>query len=125
MRTTIVMVAIVLVWAVSSVAEEMGGTGVWIVDRNKPDEPLRTGQVWPKSPADKAGIKEDWFIISIDGTNVVHMPIVKAVNMVRGPVGKVVTLEIANPTRSKTNKFLVKRGRIVIAGNQVVKITDE
>lgn len=106
-------------------AEEIGGTGAWIVDRSSADEPLRTGQVWPNSPADKAGIKPGWFLISIDGTNVVSMHMTNAVRMVRGPVGKPVTLEIADPTRSKTNKFVVKRGNVVIRDNRVVEITDQ
>ena len=48
----------------------------------------------------------------------------ECVEQVRGPVGKVVTLEIADPTRSQTNKFTVKRGKIVIENNRVVEITD-
>jgi hypothetical protein len=35
-----------------------------------------------------------------------------------------VTLELADPARSKTNKFVVKRGKVVIKGNTVVEITD-
>ena len=105
-------------------AEEMGGTGVWLADRRSAGEPLRTCQVWPRSPADKAGIKPGRFLISVDGTNVVRMPLTNATSMVRGPVGKVVTLEIADPTRNQTNKFTVKRGKIVIENNRVTAITD-
>ena len=105
-------------------AEEMGGTGVWIADRKSADEPLRTLQVWPGSPADKAGIKPGWFLISVDGTNVVRMPLTNALSMIRGPVGKVVTLEITDPARSLTNKFTVKRGKIVTENDRVVAITD-
>jgi carboxyl-terminal processing protease len=119
------MIAIGFVASVLTLlAEEIGGTGAWIVNRRSADEPLRTGQVWPNSPADKAGIKPGWFLISIDGTNVVNMHVTNAVSMVRGPVGKTVTLEIADPTRSKTNKFVVKRGKVVIKDNRVVEITD-
>jgi len=80
--------------------------------------------VWPKSPAEKAGIEPGWFLISVDGTNVVTMSVTNAMNMIRGPVGKVVTLEIADAARSKTNKFAVKRGRAVIRDNRVVEITE-
>ena len=106
-------------------AEEPGSTGVWIVGRRTPDEPLRTGKVWPQSPADKAGIKPGCYLIAIDGTNVVHLPITNAVNLVRGPIGKIVTLEIADPARTKTNKFVVKRGKAVIQNNQVINVTGE
>ena len=124
MKMRVIIAAGFLASVLTLLAEEMGGTGVWIADRRSPDEPLRTCQVWPKSPADRAGIKPGWFLISVDGTNVVKMPLTNAMSMVRGPVGKVVTLEIADPTRSQTNKFTVKRGKIVIENNRVVEITD-
>jgi carboxyl-terminal processing protease len=124
MKMRVVVAVGFLVSGMTLLAEEMGGTGVWIADRRSPDEPLRTCQVWPLSPADKAGIKPGWFLITVDGTNVVRMPLTNAMSMVRGPVGKVVTLEIADPTRSRTNKFTVKRGKIVVENNRVVEITD-
>jgi carboxyl-terminal processing protease len=124
MKMRVIVAVGFLASGLTLLAEEMGGTGVWIADRRSADEPLRTCQVWPGSPADKAGIKPGWFLISVDGTNVVRMPLTNAMSMVRGPVGKVVTLEIADPTRSQTNKFTVKRGKIVIENNRVVEITD-
>ena len=124
MKRRVIVAVGFLALELTLLAEEMGGTGVWIADRRSADEPLRTVQVWPGSPADKAGIKPGWFLISVDGTNVVRVPLTNAMSMVRGPVGKVVTLEIADPTRSQTNKFAVKRGRIVIENNRVVAITD-
>lgn len=120
MRVAFVFAAV----AIALFAAEMGSTGVWIVDRRKGDEPLMTGQVFPKSPADRAGIKQGWFVISVDGTNVVTMAATNAVKMIRGTVGTVVTLELADPTRNKANKFTVKRGRAVIQNSSVVEITD-
>jgi carboxyl-terminal processing protease len=124
MKMRVIVAVGFLASGLTLLAEEMGGTGVWIADRRSADEPLRTVQVLPGSPADKAGIKPGWFLISVDGTNVVRMPLTNALSMVRGPVGKVVTLEIADPTRNQTNKFTVKRGKIVIENNRVVEITD-
>ena len=80
--------------------------------------------VWTNSPADKAGIRSGCFLISVDGTNVVTMSATNAVKMVRGPIGKVVTLEIADAARTTTNKFTVKRGKTVIQNNRVVEITE-
>ena len=80
--------------------------------------------VWPKSPADKAGIKPGLFVIAVDGTNVVRKPAPKVMRMVRGPVGTVVTLELADAARTKTNTFAVKRGKAVIRDNKVVDITE-
>ena len=62
--------------------------------------------------------------ILVNGTNVVKLPATNAVSMIRGAVGTVVTLEIADPARSKTNKFAVKRGKVVIEDNRVVEITN-
>jgi C-terminal processing protease CtpA/Prc len=108
----------------TSHAEDIGATGVWIVDRRSPDEPLRTGMVWTNSPGDKAGIKSGLFLIAVDGTNVVTRSAADAMRMIRGPVGKVVTLEIADAHRTTTNKVTVKRGRAVIRNNRVVEISE-
>jgi C-terminal processing protease CtpA/Prc len=124
MKMRMIVSVTILTAGLTLLAEELGGTGVWIADRRSADEPLRTVQVWPGSPADKAGIKPGWFLISVDGTNVVSMPLTNAMSMLRGPVGKAVTLEVTDPSGSQTNKFTVKRGRIVIENNRVVAITD-
>jgi carboxyl-terminal processing protease len=127
LATSHIVKTFVLVWAFLSIgfassAEEYGATGMWINDRKGPDEPLRTGMVWTNSPADKAGIKSGQFLIAVNGTNVVSKSVVEAMRMVRGPVGAVVTLELADTALTKTNKFTVKRGRAVIRNNQVVEI---
>ena len=113
-----------LVFRFTSFADEDGVTGVWIVDRKTANEPLRTGMVWPKSPAAKAGIKSGLFLIAVDGTNVVRKSAAEAVRMVRGPVGQVVALEIADAARTITNKFRLKRARAVIRDNRVVEISE-
>src|SRR5690349_1643738 len=97
---------------------------MWIVDRRRADEPLRTGMVWTNSPSDKAGIKSGLFLIAVNGTNVVNKSAAEAMSMVRGQVGAVVTLEIADAELTKTNKFTLKRGRAVIRDNRVVEITE-
>jgi C-terminal processing protease CtpA/Prc len=104
-------------------AEEIGATGMWINERKSANEPLRTGMVWTNSPADKAGIKSGLFLISVNGTNVVSKSAAEASAMVRGPVGAVVTLDIADAALSKTNKFMIKRGRAVIRNNKVIEIS--
>jgi C-terminal processing protease CtpA/Prc len=123
MKTLVLVFAFLSIGFASS-AEEVGATGMWINDRKSPDEPLRTGMVWTNSPADKAGIKTGLFLIAVNGTNVVTKSAAEASSMVRGPVGKVVTLEIADAKRTATNKFTLKRGRAVIRNNQVVEITE-
>jgi C-terminal processing protease CtpA/Prc len=123
MKTLVLVFALLNIGFASS-AEEYGATGMWINDRKNPGEPLRTGMVWTNSPADKAGIKSGQFLIAVNGTNVVNKSAVEAMSMVRGPVGAVVTLEIADTALTRTNKFRVKRGRAVIRNNQVVEINE-
>ena len=123
MKTLLLILALLTV-KFTSAAEEVGATGVWIVNRKTADEPLRTGMVWTNSPADKAGVKSGLFLIAVNGMNVATKSAAQASSMVRGPVGKVVTLEIADAKRTATNKFTVKRGKAVIRNNQVVEITE-
>jgi len=123
MKTVVFVLALLSIEFASS-AEEIGATGMWINDRTRPDEPLRSGMVWTNSPADKVGIKPGLFLIAVNGTNVVSKSAVEVVSMVRGPVGAVVTLELADTALTKTNKFTVTRGRAVIRNNQVVEIRE-
>ncbi len=105
--------------AAAILAADFGGVGLVIVERESDTEPLRTQAGYPGSPAEQAGIKTNGLLISVDGTNVVSMSLTQAVSMVRGPVGTLLTLEIADSTRSHTNKFTVKRGRVVISNRKV------
>jgi C-terminal processing protease CtpA/Prc len=123
------MKAVVLTLALLSIgfasnADEFGATGMWINGRKNPSEPLRTGMVWTNSPAYKAGIKSGLFLIAVNGTNVVTKSPEEVSRLVRGPVGTVVTLEIADVGRTRTNKFTIKRGRAVVFNNQVVEISE-
>ena len=108
-----------LTFTLSVLAGDMVGIGVVIVDKKNDSEPLRTGVVYPGSPAERAGIKPDWYLISVDGTNVVSMSLTQSMSIVRGPIGTSVTLELTDSTRSQTNKFTVKRSRYVFSGQKV------
>jgi len=104
-----------VVFALPVLAGDFGGIGLVIVDRSNSDEPLRTGNVYPGSPAERSGVTTNGFLISVDGTNVVSMSLTQSASLVRGPVGKFVTLEIADSNMSATNTFTVKRSRTVIS----------
>ncbi|MGO8929997.1 MAG: S41 family peptidase [Limisphaerales bacterium] len=97
----------------------MGGIGIVVVDRTTASEPLRIKSVIPRSPAERAGIKPDCFLISVDGTNVVSMPFTRARSMLLGPVGTSVTLDLADSKMSQTNRFTAKRGRMVFSKTKV------
>ena len=47
------------------------------------------------------------------------MSLRQAASVMRGLVGTSVTLEVADATLSQTNKFTVKRGKIVISKDKV------
>lgn len=104
--------------------EGIGGIGLVIVQRDNDRDLLRTKSVYPGSPAERAGITTNGFLISINGTNALSMSITQVVSMVRGPVGAFVTLQIADSTMTHTNEFTVKRARIIIADKRV-KFTDD
>jgi C-terminal processing protease CtpA/Prc len=105
-------------------AGDIGGIGLVIVDRQTGSEPLRTGSVYPGSPAERAGVTTNGFLISVDGTNVVSMSLNQSASIVRWPVGSFVTLEIADSNMSRTNKFTVKRHKMVIS-NQKIEFFDQ
>ena len=117
MKTKLIILLGLLTFTLTVMAGDLVGIGVVIVDKKKEGEPLRTGVVYPGSPAKRAGIKPDWYLISVDGTNVVSMSLVQSMGIMRGPIGTSVTLELADSTRSQTNKFTVKRKRMIFSGH--------
>src|SRR5262249_49708070 len=98
---------------------EYGGIGLVIVDRRSDAEPLRTGKAYPGSPAERAGVQGNGFLISINGTNVVGMSLAQSMNLMHGPVGSLVTLEIADSTMSHTNNFTIKRSKVVVSEHKI------
>ena len=99
--------------ALASSAIQTGNIGIVIGKRN-PGEPLPIDSVFPGSPAEEAGIKTNWFIISVDGTNVVNALPENCMQMIHGQVGTSVTLELADPQRQQTNTFTVKRADVAM-----------
>src|SRR5664279_484727 len=116
MKTRLIFVIGLLSLTLSVLAGDLVGIGVVIVDKKKDGEPLRTGVVYPGSPAERAGIKPNWYLISVDGTNAVSMSLRQSMSVLRGPIGSSVTLELADSTRSQTNKYTVKRSRMIFSG---------
>ena len=110
--------------ATTATAADIAGVGVALIDRRSPNEPLRIGSIIPGSPAERAGIKPDSFLISVDGTSTVTMSLRQATSLVRGLVGTPVTLELADAALSHTNNFTVKRGKIVISKDKVEVIEE-
>lgn len=119
MKPGILITLGILALTVSAMAAEIGGIGLVLDSRKKETEPLRTVETIPGSPAERAGIKPHWYLISVDGTNVVSQPLTWVVGIIRGPVGSSVTLELADAKMSQTNRLTIKRSKMVISEHKV------
>ncbi len=89
-----------------------GCVGIAVIQPSQRDAaPIKVAQVWPGSLAEAAGIKPNGYIISVDGVNAVGMSEGQFFSCAFGTVGTLVTLEIADPTMSQTNRITIKRER--------------
>ena len=116
MRVATVAVLAGLAFALTAFGEEIAGIGVDFTQ--KTNEPVKAYRIHPGSPAEKAGVKPGWFLIAVDGTNVVSMSLKQTATMVRGPVGTPVTIQLADSNMTQTNTFKIKRSRIVIVDDK-------
>jgi carboxyl-terminal processing protease len=124
MKTKLFIVLWLVVLGFSAIAVELAGIGIRLVEKKKGDEPHRIEKVHPGSPAERAGIKAEWFLISIDGTNVVSMSLIQTASLLRGSVGARVTVELADPAMSRTNKFTLRRAKMVFS-KEKIEFSDE
>jgi C-terminal processing protease CtpA/Prc len=108
-KMTVVLGLLVVALTVLAGGWQVGGIGI-ATTRKSDNEQWRIDLVFPGSPAEVAGIKTNWFLISVDGTKVVSMS--SCMSVVAGPIGTFVTLELADPTMSRTNKVTVKRADV-------------
>ena len=99
--------------ALENYAVKPGNIGIGIV-RTTAGEPWHILSVYPGSPAEGAGIKMNWVIISVNGTNVAGLPCERCMSMVHGAVGTSVTLELVDPQMNQTNRFTIKRADIAM-----------
>jgi carboxyl-terminal processing protease len=93
--------------------EEYGGVGIYIGEK---DGWVEIISPIDKSPAERAGLLAGDLIITIDGTSTKNMPIEKAVSMMRGKVGDILTLEVLTPPGDENNvprKVELSREKIV------------
>ena len=116
MKVISVAVIAVLGFVISALGEDIAGIGVDFTQ--KANEPVKAHTIHPGSPAEKAGMRPGWFLIAVDGTNVVSMSLKQTATMVRGAVGTPVTIELADPKMTQTNTFKIKRSRIVIVDDK-------
>jgi len=110
-HTVIIGIMVAGVTALAYDAFQVGNIGIGIARRSAA-EPSHIVSVFPGSPAEGAGVKTNWFIISVGGTNVVGESDVRCMSMLHGTVGTSVTLELADPQRNQTNRFTIKRADV-------------
>jgi carboxyl-terminal processing protease len=70
--------------------------------------------VFKDTPAEKAGLKAEDQILSVDGVRKKKWQLDQVVGMIRGPRGTQVTIEVLRPGEAKPRTFKVTRDRITI-----------
>lgn len=88
---------------------EFSGVGLGV---QRDDAGLRVAQVYPKSPAQGAGIKEGDVIVAADGTRLKGKPETASTALIKGPAGTKVTLTVKRGDREFTRT--VERARITV-----------
>lgn len=88
---------------------EFSGVGLGV---QRDDAGLRVAQVYPDSPAQKAGIKEGDVVVAADGTRLKGKPETASTALIKGPAGTEVKLTIKRGDREFTRTM--KRARISV-----------
>jgi len=65
-------------------------------------------------PAEKAGIPSGWIVDKVDGASTRDLPLADCVQMIRGPIGTKVKLELLEPETNERRVFEVTRETIVV-----------
>jgi carboxyl-terminal processing protease len=78
---------------------EMSGVGIKL-EANPRTQQLVVAEAIDNSPAAKAGIKSGDIIVAIDGKSTKNMNLESAISLIRGEIGKSITLKIARGSKS-------------------------
>ncbi len=78
---------------------EMSGVGIKL-EANPRTQQLVVAEAIENSPASKAGIKAGDAIVAIDGKSTKNMTLESAIGLIRGEIGKSITLKIARGSKS-------------------------
>lgn len=88
--------------------------GVGLMLRQSPGRPLSIMDVIANTPASQAGLAPGLVVEKIDGTETEGMNLKQSAEMMRGPEGTAVTLEIIDPKNDTTNTMTLTREKIAI-----------
>ena len=70
-------------------------------------------QVFPGTPADKAGIESGSVVVGIDGDDATTMSLERAIELMRGPAGTAVMLDVVGPSGGAPRKVRLVRSDVV------------
>jgi C-terminal processing protease CtpA/Prc len=93
------------------VPSELVGVGIMLRANTRTQEVI-VQQVVPNEPAAEAGITNNLIITRVDEVSLAGMNLVDVANLIRGPVGTMVKLELATPDHSQTNTVELTRRKL-------------
>ncbi len=97
-----------------SLSAEYEGIGIMI---DVVEKTPHVASVFEGAPAQKAGLKPGDFIVKVNDTDVIGMPLYKVVKLIKGKAGTVVKLTIVRPSEGR--RFVVKVTRGVISAPSI------
>ena len=100
-----------LLASASHAQESFAGVGLVLAVQH---HALEIIHILPDTPASKAGLSEGLVVDKIDGTSTEGKLLKDCVDMLRGPVGTKVKLELIDIVNSKTNTVELTRERIPV-----------
>jgi thiol-disulfide isomerase/thioredoxin len=114
MRAKLIFAALfngLLLASASHAEDSFAGIGVMLAERHQAIEIIH---ILADTPASRAGLSEGLVVNKIDGTATDGKPLRDCVDMLRGPVGTKVRLELVDTANSKTNTVELTRERIPV-----------
>ena len=102
-------------WHEIPTIEEIVGIGAMMRFDNDAGLPLVMNTV-PGSPAERAGLKAGMLVQKVDDTPLAGMQLAECINLIRGPVGSKVRIEVRDPEQNAVIPFELKRERLQLGG---------
>jgi S1-C subfamily serine protease len=96
-------------------AEEIAGIGAVLRMDNDSGQLLVMNTV-PGSPAERAGLKAGMIIQKVDDTSLAAMQLAECINLIRGPVGSKVRIEVRDPDQNTVIQVELIRERLQLGG---------
>lgn len=87
------------------------GVGLSVIEVPKG---LRVAQVFPRSPAEEAGIEVGDTIVSVEGKSIAGKSSEESTKLIKGPEGTEVTLGVRDAESGKTRKVTVTRAEVTL-----------